>query len=172
MGKHNSDLLRAASEHVFTLFRNTNSDNPLVYHGFRRTRELVDACKEVAKGARLSDEDYETVLLAAWFHDAGYATGVEGSKQKSAELLRGFLGEQNQPEATVEAALTCLRGVGNGAPVQGATLREDVLHDALLVSLAAKNYVEDAELLRLEVERRNGKLYSDIDWTQECIAYF
>ncbi len=172
MGKHNTDLLRAASEHVFTLFRNAKADNPLVYHGFRRTREVVDACKELAKGAKLEGEEFEAVMLAAWFHDAGYATGIEGSREKSVDILRSFLAAQEQPKEILEASVSCLTHVGNGVPAQGGTQREDVLHDAMLVPLASKSYVEDSELLRLELERRNGRLYSDIDWTQQCIAFF
>jgi predicted metal-dependent HD superfamily phosphohydrolase len=172
MSKHHSDLLRAASEHVFTLFRDAKPENPLVYHGFRRTRELVDACKEIAKGTKLDDEDYETIMLAAWFYDAGYATGLDGKREKSVETLREFLDAQGQPEAVCDAVKACLSNVGNGVPAQGGTLREDVLHDATLAPLAAKSYVEDSELLRLELERRKGKLYSDVDWTQQCISFF
>ena len=172
MSKHKSDLLRAASEHVFTLFRNAKPDNPLVFHGFRRTRELVDACKDVADGARLDDKDFEPLLLAAWFHDAGYAAGPDGNHDRSVELLRDFLRDQKQPQELSDAAVACLTRGGNGVPAQGAGLREDVLHDAVLVSLATKTYLEDSELLRLEFERRKGKLYSDIDWTQNCIAFF
>ncbi len=172
MSKHNSDLLRAAAEHVFQLFRNAKQDNPLVYHGFRRAREMVDACKEVAKGAKLDEDEFEPVVLAAWFHDSGYATGLDGNPEKSIELLRGFLAAQDQPQSLREAAVACLSRVGNGVPDRSGTLREDVLHDAMLVPLASKSYVEDSELLRLELERRKGKLYSDVEWTQKCIAFF
>src|SRR5437868_5170458 len=48
----------------------------------------------------------------------------------------------------------------------------DVLLDAILMSVASKSYLQDAELLRLEIERRRGKLYTDVEWTQECIAFF
>ena len=41
MGKHDTDLVRLAAEHVFELFKGANPDVPLVYHGFNRTRELV-----------------------------------------------------------------------------------------------------------------------------------
>ncbi len=172
MGKHNSDLLRAASEHVFTLFRNARQDNPLVYHGYKRTRQMVDACKDVAKGAKLEDEEFEPLLLAAWFHDAGFAVGVEGGREKSLELLREFLETQQQPKELCDAAVSCLSHTGDGVADTEGGRREDVLHDAILVPLAAKSYVEDSELLRLELERRTGKLYSDIEWTQHCIAFF
>ncbi len=171
MGKHHSDLLRAASEHVFRLFRNAKPDNPLIYHGYKRTRELVDACKDVAKGAKLEDGEFEPVLLAAWFHDAGYAAGKDGSREKSIELLREFLKAQEQPNEVCDSAVSCLSHA-DGVPEADTGRLDDVLHDAILVPLAARSYVEDSELLRLELERRTGKLYSDIEWTQHCIAFF
>src|SRR2546422_846786 len=91
MGKHDNDIVQKASEHVFELFRSAKPEVPLVYHGFRRTRELVDACKDVAKGCKLADGDVDVVLLAAWFHDAGYAAGFDADRRRSVEICREFL---------------------------------------------------------------------------------
>jgi hypothetical protein len=44
-----------------------------------------------------------------------------------------------------------------------------VLHDALLARLAGKNQVKAGELLRFEEDRRNGRAYSDVEWTQSRI---
>src|SRR5438067_463175 len=169
MGKHDNDVVRQASEHVFALFRSAPPDNPLVYHGFKRTRELVGACKDIAKGVKLENGDVEPLLLAAWFHDAGYAVGLDGDVSRSAELLHTFLEKAGEPPELREAASASLAASqSNGG---SASPRDEVLRDALLTPLASENYIEDAELLRLELERRKGKLYSDVDWTQECISF-
>jgi hypothetical protein len=47
----------------------------------------------------------------------------------------------------------------------------EVLHDALLSPLADKDLIEQAELFRLEQERRTGKQVFDVEWTRQCIAY-
>jgi Family of unknown function (DUF5706) len=174
MGKHDNGLVRVAAKHVFELFRNAKPDVPLVYHGFNRTRELVVACKDIAKGCKLEDGELEILLLAAWFHDAGYAVALDSDERKSVELCRDFLAGQ-QARATVRdrviAVLDGLNGAAGSAP-RTSTAGDDVLHDAILTSLASKSYLQDAELLRLEIERRRGRLYTDVEWTQECIAFF
>ena len=174
MGKHDTDLVRLAAEHVFELFKGANPDVPLVYHGFNRTRELVVSCKDIAKGCKLEDDELQTLLLAAWFHDAGYAVGLDGDERKGIELCREFLARQQASATLRDRVIACLAGVnGNGAAASRiATAGDDVLHDAILMSLASKSYLQDAELLRLEIERRRGKLYTDVEWTQECIAFF
>ena len=38
---------------------------------YKRSRELVDTCREIAKGNKLDGAEGEVLLLSAWFHDAG-----------------------------------------------------------------------------------------------------
>src|SRR3982075_1004840 len=103
MSKHDDPIVRLAGHHVFQLFRNAGPDNPLVFHNFGRTRALIDACREIAKGAKVDDGDLTVLQLAAWFHDAGYAIGPNGDRKHSAEAARAFLAEQRQPQHLAEA---------------------------------------------------------------------
>jgi hypothetical protein len=173
--KHNRDLLRRAGDHVFALFRDGAQDGALVYHGYSRARELVDACKDIAKGLELDDEAYEVALLSAWFYDACYAKGSD-DHGKSLELCQEFLEAQRVRRPTHDQIAACFHGVDgddrearDGAPLDRAS---DVVHDGRLAALASDQYLERSELLRLELERREGKPFSDADWLQRCIAYF
>jgi hypothetical protein len=168
MAKDDPDIVRLAGRHVFELFRNANTDSPLIYHGLKRSRELVDACREIAKGSKLNGADAEVLLLSAWFHDAGSAAG-NGGREKSIEIARAFLAHHEQPKSLADAVAACLEVVDDGDTHDG--LADEVLHDALLAPLASKNYVAEAELLRLEEEGRTGKRYSDVEWTQSRIDY-
>ena len=180
MSKHNGDLVRSAGEHVFALFRDAAEDAPLVYHGFSRTRELVDACTDIAKGNKLDDQASEVVLLSAWFYDACYAMGSD-DHGKSLELCRQFLEHHQVRHRAPDQIAACFRGL-DGADPKPRDARDgvprdhyapsDVLYDGRLALLAGKDYVEQSELLRLELERRSGKTFSDIEWTQRCIASF
>lgn len=167
-----SKLLRTAAQHVFELFRSAKTDNPLVYHGFKRTRELVANCKEIAKGSKLDQADVDVLLLAAWFRDAGYASGIDGDRAKSITIMREFLEQNGQPAELCEAVTACISGSAAAPHLANGIERDNILRDALLVPLAGKNYIEEAELLRLEIERRKGKLFSDVEWTQKCISFF
>jgi hypothetical protein len=45
------------------------------------------------------------------------------------------------------------------------------LHDALISPLADKDLQRQAELFRMEQERRSGRRVSEMEWTQQCIRY-
>jgi hypothetical protein len=164
----NNDIVRAAGEHVFALFREAAKDGKLVYHGYDRSRELAQATKEIAKGSDLDEEQTLRALLAAWFYDAGYAAGPQADRSQSAGLMRKFLAEQGQPDALAEAVEATLRGESEHAHQNAA---QEVLHDALLVPMASKGYLRKLRLLRLEKERRGGPPVADIEWTESCIRY-
>jgi hypothetical protein len=168
MSKHDLPIVRLAGQQVFQIFRDAGPDNLLVFHGFARARALVDAAREIAKGAKLDEAEVPTLLLAAWFHDAGYAVGRKGNRKQSVELARTFLAEQQQPQELadeVAAAIESSHSPNPDKPMQ------QVLYDALLQPIARKDYVELAEQFRLERERRNGQVHSDVEWSNLCIAF-
>ncbi len=169
MSKHDAPIVRLAAQHVFQIFRNAGPDNPLVFHSFGRARALVDATREVAKGAKLDDDDLTALLLAAWFHDTGYAAGPKGNRKQSAEMARAFLAEQRQPLELAEEVAAAIQATDSPSPDK---LVQEVLHDALLLVIANKNYLALAEQFRLERERRKAEIHSDVEWTKICIAFF
>jgi len=168
MSKHDAPIVRLAAQKVFEIFREAGPANPLVFHNFGRARALVDACREVADGAKLDDGDLPSVLLAAWFHDTGYAVGPEGNRKQSAELARAFLAEQRQSQQLADEVAAAIEASDSPSPDKPV---QEVLHDALLLPIAGKNYVELAEQFRLERQRRNGEVHSDVEWTKICIAF-
>src|SRR5215470_16875454 len=112
MAKGDSDVVRLAGRYVSDLFSNAGADVPLIYRGFKRSRELVDDCREVAKGNKLNGGDDVVVLLSAWFYDAGSVAMKEGGRAKSIELARAFLASQGQPESLADAVAACLTASG------------------------------------------------------------
>ena len=168
MSKHENDIVRSAADHVFVLFRDAARDAALVYHGYDRSRELVRACKEIAKGSDLDERETRIALLAAWFHDAGYTAGAQTDGVESAAIARQFLTGQEDAAAMAEAVEACMRAAKDGVLESPA---QEVLHDALLVSTADKDYLRALRLLRLERERRGAPPLSDVEWTESCIRF-
>jgi predicted metal-dependent HD superfamily phosphohydrolase len=115
MGKEDSDIVRLAEQHVFELFRDASTDHSLTYHGFKRSLDLVEFCKDIAKGSKLDGDVSQVLLLAAWFHDAGYAVAKDGVAGKSIDLARAFFARHGQPAGLADAVVACLRaGEGEG----------------------------------------------------------
>ena len=65
----NNDLVAKASGYVTRLFKEKVPEWA-VYHNIDHTLNTVRAAEEIAEESNLSKADMETLLLAAWFHDA------------------------------------------------------------------------------------------------------
>jgi len=168
VSKHETDLVRSAADHVFVLFRDAARNGALVYHGYDRSRELAKACREIAKGCDLDERETQIALLAAWLHDAGYTAGAHTNGVESAAIARHFLTGHDDAYALADAVEACMRAANDGVPQSPA---QEVLHDALLVSTADKDYLRALRLMRLERERRGEPPLSDVEWTESCIRF-
>jgi predicted metal-dependent HD superfamily phosphohydrolase len=168
MGKHDPDPVQQAGEQVFELFRQGSPDSLLVFRGFKRSQKVVDACREIAFASKMNGADLQAILLAAWFYDAGYAPGQGGTRQRSMELAHDFLQHAGQPESLIEAVGAAIAKAESPAPDD---LPQEILHDALLLPIASKSFLQDAELYRLEHERRTGEVIPDVEWTRRCIGF-
>ncbi|HWE23450.1 MAG TPA: Pycsar system effector family protein [Myxococcales bacterium] len=168
MGKRDKDVIRYAADHVFALFRDASRESALVYHGYDRTRELVRSCREIGKGCGLEDAELRVALLAAWFYDVGRTAGPQANGVQSAEIARQFLAAQGEPAELADAVEACMRASHDGVVENGA---QEVLHDALLVPTAGKDYLRELQLLRCENNRRAGTTLSDVEWTEGCIQF-
>ena len=133
MGKHDKGIVGLAAEHVFDLFRHAKDGSSLVFHGYNRSRDVVAAAREIAKAAKLDDEDATIVLLAAWFHDAAYAVTHDGDRHKGIELARSFLARHGASKELADSVAACIESAQN--PAHDHPLHE-ILHDALISPLA------------------------------------
>lgn len=82
---------------------------------------------------------------------------------------RAFLAEQREPPQLADEVAAAIEASDSPSPDK---VLQEVLHDALLVPIASKNYLELAEQFRLERERRNDEVHSDVEWSNTCIAFF
>ena len=133
-----------------------------VYHNLGHTTETVAAAREIAEGSRLNKSDTEVVLLAAWFHDTGYAEKTVGHEERSSEIARGFLTAQGYPAGKTDDVVRCI--LATRVPQHPADLLEQVICDADMRHLGSKMFFEKNDLLREEIERREGRPMTDVHW--------
>ncbi len=79
---------------VFNLFK---KELPLgaVYHNGNHTFRVAVAANEIGLSQNLTEDDLETVLLAAWFHDAGYIEGPENHEERSIVIVDNYMTGRN-----------------------------------------------------------------------------
>jgi predicted metal-dependent HD superfamily phosphohydrolase len=165
--KNTNPLIEEASEFIFNLYRKELTSDHL-YHNYKHTEETVKYCKIFSDEYNLSSRDYEVLLLAAWFHDAGYTRAYRGHEEKSIEILHEFLKGQ-YPEQDVAEIETLILSTKASINPEG-TLQE-ILHDADYINIGKKKFDLRAQLLRIEWERILGDNFTELEWAEEQLRF-
>jgi len=160
----NSNFFKEVKGYVFNLFKEKLPLNT-VYHSENHTSYVVNAANEIGLSQNLSEEDLETVLLAAWFHDTGYIDGVEKHEDRSMVIVGDFLTKRNFSKEKI----TKVKGLiaATKIPQDPTNKLEEIICDADLSHLGRLSFMDESKLLRLEREQLIGKFVSELDWLKE-----
>jgi len=142
-----SDLLRKSRNYV-EAFLKENLSKGIYYHDLEHTQEVVKATREIGVASDLSEEELDTVLIAAWFHDTGYYKGMEDHEKISKEVAEEFLRNEGVDERKIEDVSGCI--LATRIPQHPNNLMEEVLCDADLSHVSTKEFFKKSELLRKE----------------------
>src|SRR5690606_38840103 len=154
-------LVQKAEKFVFYLFRDKVSDAH-IYHNFQHTSRVFLAVKILVENLQVSDNDAEILYLTSWFHDTGYSVSEQNHEQKSAEIARDFLVNENFPEEKIKKVERLIQGTCMAH--NPTDLLEEIIKDADTSHFADANYLGICELLRAEWEITLNKTFSDLEW--------
>ena len=169
MTETQEQLLAAARNYVTEIY--TRQVKPeFVFHNLEHTEDVVEACSYMADYFNLSDDDRYILLLAAWFHDTGYANGeAAGHEERSITTVTSFLTQQGADEETIDKVSACIRATK--MPQSPLTQLEKILCDADLYHLAADDYKARNQLLRQEQMYLLKTKISKKDWRKNNIQF-
>jgi predicted metal-dependent HD superfamily phosphohydrolase len=165
---HQREAIARARRHAMDMLSSTLPPWA-VYHSPRHTRQTVAACREIGGAVRLTEEQMGIVLLAAWFHDTGYARSAEGHEARSAETAARFLRREGYPQRMIARVRGCI--MATRMPQRPRSLLQRVLCDADLISLGKKGFLAQNELLRQEMERREGRRIEEVVWLHRSYRF-
>jgi predicted metal-dependent HD superfamily phosphohydrolase len=154
-------LIHKARDYVEALLK-TAKPEWVTYHNFEHAKAVAGAAKTIGRACNLGEEDLEGVILAAWFHDAGYVRAIEGHEEISAVIATAFLRGEGYPRERIAKVARCIRATK--MPQKPRTLMERVLCDADISHLASRGFLEVSELIRLEIEHHMGRKLSEPEW--------
>ena len=164
-----NNLVEKANKFVQKFFQE-NLSNTFVYHNFQHTQRVVKSTKELIDNSEINVKEEEALLLAAWFHDTGYAKAYLGHEEESVKIAESFLKEHNATPELIDSVTLYIRATRMN--YEPKNLGEKIIRDADS-SHFAKDYFEDAsEFLRQELEMHNIKNFSTAEWLQENIYVF
>ena len=147
---------------IFKLFKKELS-NYILYHNFAHTHQTVETVKEIADAYKLAQKDVENLIIAAWFHDSGYARDYQNHEEESIKIMKEYFGDKLDEKRFKEIEQLIL---STKFGQEQANLNEEIIHDADYVGMGKKSFSKRAELLRCEWEKLNNKIYNDLEWAQ------
>ena len=162
------NLLAAVEAHVRAHYA-AHFPAELCYHDIAHTERVVRACNiicdhcEVDEGLRLH------LLVAAWFHDAGYFAGAEGHEQRGAALARAFA--QEHAKAALDPDELERLILATSVHHTPTDLAERIISDADLHYLGQTAFFEHGDLLRHEWDHYSDTPLTDEQWYRTNIAF-
>jgi len=169
MKEKDSLLLSDAQSYVSSLFQNKVSKN-VRFHTFEHTKEVVAACEKMAEYYSLPDDERIALLLAAWFHDTGFSSGLSNDHESvSIKLANDFLTGYSAPADLILKVTGCINATR--MPQNPMSTIEKILCDADLFHLGNRNFKEKSKLLRKELEDFGHEEISKGEWRQNNIAF-
>lgn len=141
----------------------------LVYHNLNHTREVVKAAEKIGTYANLTEGENEILILSAWFHDTGFKFIYDNHEEKSIDIAREFLAQNNYDIVKTEKVVSGINSTR--IEEKPSTLIERVLNDADFFHLSKKTYFDTLLLLKRELEQSNGDTMSDGDWYEQNLEF-
>ncbi|MBF9142578.1 Pycsar system effector family protein [Hymenobacter properus] len=158
-----SPLVKEAETYLTDLF-SRELPPKLTYHSLAHTEAVVKEARALAPAANLSPDDTELLLLAAWFHDAGYIDVYDGHEYRSMERAGAWLTEHGVPANRVQLVKDMIKATHRDEKPE--TELQKLLVDADMSNLARDDFRSRAELLRTEWELVLGQTYSNPEWAE------
>lgn len=160
--RHNDNtILIEANRFITDLFKE-RLDCKYSYHNLEHTKNVVLAIETLCEQENTDPKMTEILLLAGWFHDAGYVEDDKNHEQKSVQIASEFLKMQNVADEVLQKVSDLILATTfNYSP---KNLFENIIKDADNVHLADINYPNVLGNLRDEWATCSDQNYCDIDW--------
>ena len=169
MNELNKSLISAAEQYVVKIF-SEKIGKDFTFHSFNHTREVVLHTELIAGNYELSEEDHTALLIAAWFHDTGYAEGLKRAhEEESQKLATEFLKQHNAPQTLIDKVNGCI--IATRMPQSPTTLIEQIICDADLFHLGTKGFKQRNKLLRQEINELEDEKIGKKEWTNLNIEF-
>ncbi|MBX2894338.1 MAG: HD domain-containing protein [Cyclobacteriaceae bacterium] len=160
-------LIRKSREYAEGIFKNLPEG--FCYHSANHTAEVVKAAEEIGRHSSLTEDEMETVQIAAWFHDTGYSTDFLQHEKVSAEKAGELLTVWGATEEKIKAVRDAI--AATKMPQRPVNLVDKVLCDADLYHLSTDQCEKFSNLLRQEMETVKDIKFTEEEWLRFNIQF-
>jgi hypothetical protein len=134
------------------------------FHNLYHTQEVVRAAEIIGLKSELTEDEMESVLIAAWLHDIGYEHGSQDHEAIAADRARKMLEEAGAPVKKTNDVVEAIESTK--MPQQPKSIVGKVLCDADLFHLSTEKCDEHGYKLREEWKSLGFKDMEDDEWLQ------
>lgn len=163
-----SELIRRSRSYAESIFKDRAFDKRS-FHNLGHTLDVVKAAEEIGVNSQLSEDELESVTIAAWLHDIGYVEGAKDHERKAAERARELLNEWGMPQKRILEVTEAI--MSTKVPQQPRSLVSKVLCDADLHHLSTESCQEKSKLLREEWAAIGDRVLTDEEWMQTNLEF-
>lgn len=147
----------------------SQAGSPYVYHNLKHTEDVVDAAISIANHYQLDNDDFFTIVAAAWFHDIGYFADCKQHEDKGAELAAAFLAGHKVDAGIIEKVAACIKATK--MPQKPANELENIICDADLFHFGTENFSKKNKLMREEYNKLHpGSQLDKQQWRDKTIT--
>jgi len=161
-------LFNKSKAFVENYFSAANSN--LYYHNINHIREVVEHSEIIANYLKISAEDKEILLIAAWFHDIYHVITHVNHEVKSAEIAEDFLLSENFPKYKIKKVVGCI--LATRVPQKPRTLLQKIICDADLFHAGTIEFTNRNALYKKEILAKINKKISDYDFIKQTLIFF
>jgi predicted metal-dependent HD superfamily phosphohydrolase len=163
-----SELIRKSKAYAEDIFKDRAFENR-AFHNINHTLDVVKAAEEIGIQTSLTEDELESVIIAAWLHDIGYVHGAENhelsASRKANDLLTAW-GASNKKIMEVTDAILATK-----VPQQPKSMVSKVLCDADLYHLSSEQCESKSNNLREEWEQVGNKVLSEKEWIESNLDF-
>jgi Uncharacterized protein conserved in bacteria len=159
--KITTEIQQQAADHV-RVFLSNEIQEQYCYHNLLHTENVINAINEISAGMRLNEQQRLILLVAGWFHDAGYVSKIEGHEQVGARMAAQFLEQRNVDAEYISQVSSCI--LSTRYPQHPESILEQVICDADLLHLGQKDFFQKTALIREEWSLTRNLNYTDEQW--------
>jgi len=163
----NTELIEKSRSYAETTL--AKLQDKYAYHNLDHTRQVVGAAEEIGIKTGLTEDQLETVIIAAWIHDTGFVMGCESHEHNSALTAEKLLKDWGASESKIKAVNKAIEATV--MPQNPSDIIGQVLCDADLSHLANGNLMEVSNKLRQEMAISKNKEFTDEEWYRYNIDF-
>ncbi|REG96101.1 Pycsar system effector family protein [Flavobacterium aquicola] len=139
------------------------------YHNIFHTSNVVGAVNKLCSKENVDSTEKEKLLVAAWFHDAGYVNGAEDHENESVKIAVAFLRELGQSEVFIAEVSKLILATAKYYVPQNQL--EKIIKDADFVHITSLEYNSTCELLRSELQNTMNLSFDNLEWAKENLDF-